>query len=196
LIPPPERRQNVTLSIPIQKGARILRQGGVIAYPTEGVFGLGCLPGDAAAVTRVLDIKRRDPARGLILIAATPGQLASWCELPDAGGTLESSLERPVTWLVPARPTVPFAIRGAHHTVAVRITSHPVAAALCAAARSAIVSTSANIAGQNPARNAFVLRRNFGHLVDFIVPGSCGPAGSASEIRDLATGRIVRAAKP
>jgi L-threonylcarbamoyladenylate synthase len=185
----------MTLSIPIQKAARILRQGGVIAYPTEGVFGLGCLPGDAGAVARLLDIKQRDPSRGLILIAAAPEQLASWSELPHGNGTLESTLERPVTWLVPAMPTVPFSIRGAHRTVAVRITSHPVAAALCTAAGSAIVSTSANVAGQNPARNIFVLRRRFGHLVDYIVPGQCGPGGSASEIRDLATGRIVRAAK-
>lgn len=185
----------MSLSIPIQKAARIVRQGGVIAYPTEGVFGLGCLPGETSAVSRLLEIKKRDPARGLILIASARAQVEPWIELPDAKQKLESTLERPVTWLVPARPDVPFAIRGAHGKVAVRITAHPVAAALCEAAGSALVSTSANVTGQNPARNGFVLRRRFGQLVDYIVPGQCGPAGSASEIRDLASGRIVRAVK-
>lgn len=183
------------LSIPIQKAARVLRRGGVIAYPTEGVFGLGCLPDQATAVARILEIKKRDPSLGLILIASAPDQLEPWGQLPEGYATLESSLEHPVTWVVPARPSVPYSIRGKHSNVAVRITSHPVAAALCEAAGSALVSTSANIAGRRPARNALVLRRQFGRLVDYIVPGQCGPAGGASEIRDLASGRVLRAAK-
>lgn len=181
------------MSISIQKAARILKDGGVIAYPTEGVFGLGCLPDRADAVARVLDIKQRDPSMGLILIASTHRQLAPWAQLPD-DVELESSLEHPVTWLVPAQPTVPFSIRGKHETIAVRITAHAVAAALCDAADAAIVSTSANLAGRPPARNALAVRRHFGRLVDFVVPGRSGPARGASEIRDLASGKIVRAA--
>lgn len=185
----------MSLSIPIQKAARILRQGGVIAYPTEGVFGLGCLPDEAKAVARILEIKRRDPSMGLILIASSRDQLDPWCQFRNGNGNLESSLERPVTWVVPAQPSVPYFIRGEHSNIAVRITLHPVAATLCDAVDSALVSTSANVAGRQPARNAFVLRRQFRSLVDYIVPGQCGPAGGASEIRDLASGRILRAAK-
>lgn len=183
----------MTLSIPIRKAAQVLRRGGVIAYPTEGVFGLGCLPDDPDAVARLLRIKQRDASQGLILIASDAAQLASWARLP-AGADLRSSAERPVTWLVPARPSVPYAVRGEHAGIAVRITAHPVAAALCEAVDSALVSTSANVSGRPPARTAFVLRRRFGRLVDYVVPGACGPARGPSEIRDLETGRIVRAA--
>ena len=185
----------MALSIPIHRAGRILRAGGVVAYPTEGIFGLGCLPNDADAVIRILSIKKRSPALGLVLIASNIEQLDGWAELP-AAARLESTLDRPVTWIVPARISVPYWIIGEHHGLAVRITSHPVASALCNAADSALVSTSANIAGSPPARTVFVLRRRFRSLVDCIVPGRCGPAAGASEIRDLQSGKVMRAGQP
>lgn len=184
----------MSLSFPIQKAARVLRRGGIVAYPTEGVFGLGCLPGEAKAVERILEIKQRDRAQGLILIAASKEQLAPWARLP-ADAELPSTLEHPVTWLVPAQPSVADNIRGRHATLAVRLTVHPVAAALCAAAASALVSTSANVSGRPPARTSFALRKQFGRLVDYIVPGECGPAAGASEIRDLQSGAVLRPGK-
>jgi len=185
----------MALSIPLQRAGRVLRSGGVVAYPTEGVYGLGCLPRDEAAVRRILGIKRRDPAMGLILIAADPAQLAEWVDARVHIEELHSTPGQPVTWIVPSAPSVPFLVRGHNTGIAVRITQHPVAAALCRAATSAIVSTSANISGRPPARNAFVLRRVFGPLVDCIVPGRCGPAIGASEIREWESGRIIRPAK-
>ncbi len=184
----------MALSIPIQRAGRILRSGGVVAYPTEGVFGLGCIPDDADAVIRILSIKKRSAALGLVLIASGVEQLEGWADLPD-GVSLDSSLDRPVTWIVPATINVPYWIKGEHHGLAVRITSHPVASALCEAADSLLVSTSANVAGSPPARSAFVLRRRFRSLVDCIVPGRCGPAAGASEIRDLNSGKIIRTGK-
>jgi len=181
----------MALSFPMHRAGRILRSGGVVAYPTEGVFGFGCIPDDADAVIRILSIKKRSPAMGLVLIASGIEQLEDWAELPD-GVNLESSLEQPVTWIVPATTNVPYWIKGEHHGLAVRITSHPVAGALCDIADSPLVSTSANIAGSPPARSVFVLRRRFRSLVDYIVPGRCGPAAGASEIRDLNSGKIIR----
>jgi L-threonylcarbamoyladenylate synthase len=183
------------LSIPIQKAARILREGGIVAYPTEGVFGLGCLPDNADAVSRIFAIKKRDPSVGLILIASDPAQLEPYAALPEGDVHLVACMEHPVTWVLPAKSSTPSWIRGKHAGVAVRISAHPVVAALCAAAGSALVSTSANVAGQAPARNAFVLRRSFGPLVDFIVPGECGPARGPSEIRDFASGKVLRPAE-
>ena len=181
----------MALSIPLQRAGRILRSGGVVAYPTEGVFGLGCIPDGADAVIRILSIKKRSPALGLVLIASCIDQLDGWARLP--GSTyLESSLEHPVTWIVPAEVNVPYWIKGNHDGLAVRITQHPVASALCDAARSLLVSTSANVAGSPPARTAYVLRRRFRTLVDCIVPGRCGPAAGASEIRDLISGEVIR----
>lgn len=179
------------LSIPIHKAGRILRSGGVVAYPTEGVFGIGCLPDNVHAIERILTIKQRDPSRGLILIAAGIAQLERWidgdCQLPANDAT-------PLTWIVPASAAVPPWIKGRHSGVAVRITSHPVAAALCNAAGSALVSTSANVSGRKPAANVHVLRRQFDSLVDYIVPGQCGSSIGPSEIRDLVSGKTLRAA--
>ena len=182
----------MALHVPIQRAGRILRSGGVVAYPTEGVFGLGCIPYDADAVIRILSIKKRSPALGLVLIAAKMEQFEDWVDLPGASG-LQSNSDRPITWIVPARQHVPYWITGEHAGLAVRITTHPVAASLCEAADSALVSTSANVAGSPPARSAFVLRRRFSGLVDCIVPGQCGPATGPSEIRDLRSGKVIRA---
>lgn len=178
--------------IAVLKAARIIRGGGVVAYPTEGVFGLGCLPGNEEAVLRILAIKRRDPSLGLVLIAADQDQLSPWIKAP-AGRVPRSDAERPVTWIVPASDSAPEWIRGRHPGIAVRLTTHPVAAALCDASGSALVSTSANVSGRPPARNAYLLRRDFGALVDCVVPGGLGRARGASEIRDLATGKVLRA---
>jgi len=145
-------------------------------------------------VQRILDMKQRSAAKGLILIAAEPEQLEPWIAPGIDAATLASDSKYPVTWIVPAADWVPYLVRGNNDGLAVRITTHPVASALCDAADSAIVSTSANVSGSPPLRSAHVLRRAFGHLVDCVVAGRCGPAGGASEIRDWRSGRILRPA--
>ncbi|MDH3350713.1 MAG: Sua5/YciO/YrdC/YwlC family protein, partial [Gammaproteobacteria bacterium] len=107
-------------------------------------------------------------------------------QLPDAHPL------RPITWIAPARPGVSPLLRGHHRTLAVRLTSNPTAAAICDAVDSPVVSTSANLAGETVVRNNLILRRKFGGCVDYIVPGKCGPSPGPSEIRDLATGKILR----
>lgn len=174
------------------RAADVLLGGGIIAYPTEGVFGLGCLPDDIDAVKRLLDIKNRDAAKGLILIAANFDQLDGWVSLPDSSSLPLPDPAHPVTWIVPPGPRVHPMLRGAHAGLAVRLTTNPVAAAICDAVASPIVSTSANLSGKPTARNRFVLRRQFGARVDYIVPGDCGPAAGASEIRDLTSGKVLR----
>jgi len=172
--------------------SEVLLGGGVIAYPTEGVFGLGCLPDDTDAVERVLWIKQRSPNKGLILIAARPQQLDDWIDPAVRGALPEPDPRQPITWIVPPAARVPAIVTGDNPGLAVRITSNPTAAAICDAVDMPIVSTSANIAGRPVARNTFILRRNFGRLVDFVVPGECGPASGPSEIRELETGRVLR----
>lgn len=175
-----------------EKAAEVLRGGGVIAYPTEGVFGLGCLPDKTAAVQRVLEIKQRDSSKGLILIAASAALLDDWIDLPDSASLPDPDPDNPLTWIVPAADRVTPAIRGDNAGIAVRITTNPVAQAISLAAQSAIVSTSANLSGQAAAENQDSLRRQFAGLVDYIVPGDCGPSSGPSEIRILATGEVLR----
>jgi L-threonylcarbamoyladenylate synthase len=179
------------VKLAIAKAADVLLAGGIIAYPTEGVYGLGCIPDDDGAVADVLVLKRRDPGKGLILIASQRKQLADWIGI-DAGQLPDPDPEQPTTWIAPATSRVSPLVRGDHPGIAVRLTTNPTAAALCDAVDSPIVSTSANVAGQPVARNRYVLRRRFGSRVDYIVTGECGPAAGPSEIRDLATGRVLR----
>jgi len=175
----------------ISRAADVLLGGGVITCPTEGVYGLSCMPDDTQAVLRLLAIKRRDPALGLILIASRRDQLSDWIAI-SPGDIPDPTAEHPVTWIVKARAGVSELLRGNHAGLAVRLTSHPIAYALCDAVDSALVSTSANIAGARTAANRIVLRRRFVGRVDYIVPGDCGPATGPSEIRDLESGRTLR----
>jgi L-threonylcarbamoyladenylate synthase len=179
------------MKLSISRAAKVLLGGGIIAYPTEGVFGLGCLPGDIVAVTRLLQIKQRDPRKGLILIAADKSQFDEWLD-PDGEMLPDPKASQPTTWLAPAQPHVSELVRGEHTKIAVRLTTNPTAAAICDAVASPIVSTSANIADRAVVRNALVLRRQFQACVDYVVPGDCGPSTGPSEIRDLASGKIIR----
>lgn len=181
--------------IPIMRAANVILHGGVVAYPTEGVFGLGCLPDNPLAIVRLLEIKQRDAAKGLILIAANAGQLEDWIELPDGQDLPDPDPTRPITWIVPPGPKVTMLLRGAHANLAVRITTNPTARALCLAADSPLVSTSANLSGRPTARNRNVLQRQFGSVVDYVVPGDCGPASGPSEIRDFTSGNLLRPRK-
>ena len=176
-------------------GARILRAGGVIAYPNESVYGLGCLPGNEQAVERVLRLKRRERSLGLILIAAEWDQFEEWAASPSmAAGSGDLSEGKGVTWVVPASPAAPAWITGGRDTVAVRVSLHPLAAELSRELDSPLVSTSCNPHGKPPARTADEAGRYFGGEIDWIMPGKCGPLKGPTEIRDAATGAVLRPA--
>ena len=136
----------------VDAACRALRRGGIVAYPTEGVYGLGCDPADADAVGRLLGLKGRPAGKGLILIADRLDALIPWLAPLDdvTRARVVPSWPGPVTWLLPAAPHVPRAVRGDHDTLAVRVTAHPPAVALCAAWGGPLVSTSANRAGGEP----------------------------------------------
>ena len=176
----------------VSRAAEVLTGGGVIAYPTEGVFGLGCMPDKLQAVTRLLEIKQRDPAKGLILIAADSSQLEGWVSTADLQRLPAPDPEQAITWIAQAGPKSGTLLRGEHPGIAVRITSHPVAAAICRAVESPITSTSANLAGEPVAKDSIAMLNNFESLVDYVVPGDCGPTTGASEIRRLEDGKVLR----
>ena len=179
----------------LRVAARALANGGVVAHPTEAVYGLGCDPWDRDAVGRILAIKGRSASKGLILIAADPTQLAPFVEPLPAPRMAEilGSWPGPNTWLLPARHTTPAWLTGRFDTLAVRVTAHPLAAGLCRSYGGAIVSTSANRAGKAPARSAFQVRRALDRTPDYVLAGACGGADRPSTIRDGRTGRVLRA---
>ncbi len=180
----------------LRQAARTLRGGGIIAYPTEAVYGLGCDPRNEEAVFRLLMLKQRPMHKGLILIAADLAQLLPYIKEPPPSHKrwLEESWPGPVTWVMPARADTPFWLRGGRTTLAVRVTAHPVAAALCHAFGGAIVSTSANPTGRQPARTPLAVRRYFDGRLETIIHGKTGPLRNPTEIRNLTDGRILRSA--
>lgn len=171
-----------------------MSRGGVIAYPTEAVWGLGCNPNDEQAVSRLLALKGRHVKKGLILVAASIRQLAPYLKqvTPAQRQQLEATWPGGVTWLVPDQ-TAPDWIRGEFDSVALRVSPHPLVAGLCTAFGGPVVSTSANPQGLPPAMSGMDVRRYFGSQLDGIAPGLVGNQRNPSEIRDLRTGKIVRA---
>mgnify|MGYP001546720157 CR=1 FL=1 len=169
--------------------------GGVIAYPTEAVYGLGCDPLAGNAIDRILALKSRDVGKGFILIASQLEQLLPFLAPLDKPlrTKLEASWPGPVTWIVPAAEAVPDWITGGRDTLAVRVTAHPVARALCELTGMALISTSANLSGHAPARSALQVRARLSAEVDYIVPGHTGPQRNPTEIRDARSGKILRA---
>jgi L-threonylcarbamoyladenylate synthase len=179
----------------LRTARRVLQAGGIVAYPTEAVYGLGCDPLNPDAVMRLRALKQRPWHKGLILIASAREQLEPYLERisPELEHKLEQTWPGPVTWLLPARQQVPFWLRGTHETLAVRVTAHPLAAALCESFGGPIVSTSANLAGHEPARNALQVQRSLGERVDYLLHGELGKLAQPTEIRDALTDRIIRA---
>ncbi|MFN4290131.1 MAG: Sua5/YciO/YrdC/YwlC family protein [Permianibacter sp.] len=173
----------------------VLASDGVIAYPTEGVWGLGCLPDCLTAVQRILDLKRRPAHKGLILVAAAPEQLSPWIDwgaLPlDRLTEILGTWPGAITWVLPTFPHVSPLLRGKFDTLAVRVSAHPVVRELCLR-HGPLVSTSANHAGRRAAKTELQVRQWFNNEIDAVIPGKLGGRKGPSEIRDGLTGESFR----
>ena len=182
-------------SLRLSAAVAALQNEGVVACPTEAVWGLSCDPDSIRAVSRLLTLKDRAVQKGLILVAASEAQLGFLlADLPEEQRRqLSASWPGPNTWLVPHQHRVQPWIYGSFDTVAVRVSEHPVVGALCEAWGGPLVSTSANPAGAQPPRAGFQVLRYFGGSLDGMLPGEVGIASAPSTIRDLATGQLVRA---
>ncbi len=179
----------------INKAVEVISQGGVIAYPTEAVYGLGCSAYARGAVDKILLIKSRRKQKGLILVGYQIEDFQDWVDVEFVKNSIEitSSWPGPVTWIVPANRNVPDWITGGNPGVAIRISSHPVVRNLTQKA-GILVSTSANPASRRPARTSLQVYNYFGKSIDYIIPGYTDTNTNPSEIRDALTGKILRSA--
>ncbi len=179
----------------LQMASRALRTGGVIAYPTEAVWGLGCDPWNTTALNSLLALKQRDIDKGLILVAADIEQFSPLLKTLPASQyrQLQDSWPGQTTWLVPHAGGVHPLVCGRFDTVALRVSAHPLVAALCRRFGGPLVSSSANPRGRRPALDAAAVRRYFAGQLDYILAGALGGAPRPSEIRELASGRLIRA---
>lgn len=179
------------------KAVEVLKSGGVIAYPTEAVYGLGCDPFNGQAVARILKIKNRSKAKGLILVASNWEQIEKFCSClsePQKKKLSQVDEKKPITWLIPDYENlIPEWIKGKHKKFALRISTHPVVRELCEAFDGPIVSTSANFSGAPPVKTKIKIFKMSKDQIDFIVPGKLGASISPSEITDIESGRVIRA---
>ncbi|WP_404366307.1 L-threonylcarbamoyladenylate synthase [Marinobacter sp.] len=179
----------------LDRARRTVHRGGVIAYPTEGVWGLGCDPWNPDAVEEILELKQRPAHKGLILVAASTDQIEFLLAPldPEMRERATRHWPGPVTCLLPdPEDRVPFLVKGDHSAIAVRVSDHPVVKALCEAAGQPLVSTSCNPAGRPPARHGWQVRRYFGQGQVHIVPGALGGNRKPSRILDIVTGQWLR----
>ena len=177
----------------IQAATNVLRSGKVIAYPTESCFGLGCDPMNVEAINAIIQLKSRSANKGLILIAASIEQANHYVDI--GASPLSEDIHRswpgPNTWLLPPNPEVVELLRGEFPLLAIRVTAHPVAKAICECFGGAIVSTSANLAGQPALLTVETVRETFDkniHIVDGVIGNDAKP----STIRDGLTGKTLR----
>ena len=180
----------------IDHAGQQLREGGVLAYPTEAVFGLGCDPRNEAALARIFELKHRPVGMGVLLIASDFAQVEPYIDLEAVPRSMLdeawTTWPGPCTWVFPRAATAPDWIAGAHAGIALRVTAHEPAVALCRAFGGALVSTSANVHGQPPARSVSELEQAFGAGLDGILDAPLGSLDHPTSIRDVLTGAIIR----
>lgn len=171
-----------------------LMTDGVIAYPTEAMYGFGCSIFSESAVQKLLNIKERSVEQGLIVIAADFSQIESLLQ-PISAEYLEkvwATWPGPVSWAWPKTDKVPAYIHGDWYNIVVRLTVHPIARQLCEDFGGPIVSTSANRHGETPCRTAAEVEACFGRVLDYILPGDIGDLNQATPIYDVMTGERLR----
>jgi len=178
----------------IRHAVHVLRRGGLIAYPTEAVFGLGCLPDKTQTIKKLLQLKQRPIEKGLILLAADLSQLMPYITPleQDVEQKIQSDWPGPTTWVVPTPSRTSPLIRGKFHSIAIRVSAHPIVRELCRQCNSPIISTSANMTDQNMSYSAFDVRLRFKNQLDYILNAPLGDSDKPSVIRDAISERDIR----
>lgn len=182
-------------SVEISKAAQVITSGGVVAYPTESCYGLGCAPDATQAVAHILQLKGRAQDKGMILVADEFAKFEYYLQAvtPNEAAPAHATWPGPFTWLWPKSAACPDYLSGVFNTLAIRVSAHPVVQMLCQEAGSALVSTSANRQGQISLRSSDAVTTEFGSSIDYVLPGEIGAYNKPSEIRDLLSGKLIRA---
>ncbi len=167
----------------IEKAVTVLRNGGVVAFPTETYYGLAVDPFNEPALQRIFRLKKRSQQKPILLITHAIGQLYKLTDdIPDQYHVLMDRFwPGPLTLIFTACPSVFPLLTGGTGTVGVRISSHPVAAQLAEMFGGPITATSANISGEDAAVSGDEVLEYFSHAVDFVINGD-SPGGLGSTV--------------
>ncbi|MCW8922256.1 MAG: L-threonylcarbamoyladenylate synthase [Gammaproteobacteria bacterium] len=170
-----------------------IRHGGIIVYPTETVYGLGCDPMNLNAVNYLNHLKQRQPDKGLILLAHNLDLFSNYIEILSADDRKKIlHTETPTSWIVPVKTSLPDWLTNKQRTIAIRISQHPVVTELCQQLGHPITSTSANLSGKKTIINALQAHKYFHDKVDAILIDDRHLSGQASTIKRLDDLSIIR----
>ena len=169
----------------VKHATSIVKSGGIIAYPTESVFGLGCDPFNQKAVLTLLSLKNRSQNKGLIVIASHIQQILPLIQPIEANDLARALKTWPGhhTWIFPKSKTVPTWIAGSHDTIAVRVSSHPIVKLLCDVLNMPLVSTSANLSNQDTIGSIKDIKMQFNDKIDAFIDAPLGKQNKPSTIK-------------
>jgi len=183
----------MTSQFAIRLAAHHISHNGVIIYPTETVYGLGCDPTSFDAIDTINSLKQRDNKTGLLLIACHIDQLDGYIKHPSKQQIdLINTTPSTTSWITAAHSKAPPWLVSKDGTIGFRITSHPVTRRLCELLQHPIISTSANYKGRTPVSNTLQCHQEFGGIVDFILTSSIERTESPSTIRQLNDNTVLR----
>jgi L-threonylcarbamoyladenylate synthase len=181
-----------TLLEQINAAVHAIKQGKVIAYPTEAVYGLGADPTQESAVTKLYQLKKRDPSKGCIIVAANWDMVKHFTKPIPNYEQVFASWPGHVTWVFPASNIAPCLVQNHNNTIAIRISAHPIIQKLCTQLNAPIISTSANIQNEAPATNAAEVIKIFGSDVEVVIDAELGQNNSISTIKNALDGTVIR----
>ena len=172
------------------EASNIIKEGGIVIYPTEGIYGLGCDPLNSDSVDNIFQLKGREYDKRFIILSSSIGFL---------NGIIDSSLGDDarlnsndfITWIVPANNNCPPWLKSKNN-VAIRITQHPVVVDLCNKLQGPIISTSANYSGQKYINDITIIEELFDGKVSCIVNGKLGDEKKPSSIIDIISNEVLR----
>ncbi|OGD58782.1 threonylcarbamoyl-AMP synthase [Candidatus Bathyarchaeota archaeon RBG_13_52_12] len=174
----------------IKAAAFLIKEGGVVVYPTETVYGIGCVPSDPDAAQRICEIKERAD-KPLPLICSDIEMVRKIVVMTSAAEKLAARFwPGPLTIVLASKVKYSTWVTHGASTLGVRVTEHPVAQKLAKAVGGVIVSTSANISGGEPARSAQEAKEIFMNKVDIILDGGPSPCSESSTVVDLTGGDV------
>lgn len=153
----------------IKKAVEVMRQGGIILYPTDTVWGIGCDATNAEAVARVYNIKQRDDSKALICLVDSDARLQRYVRnVPEVAWQLIDCCDRPTTLILDGAVNLAPNLIAADGSIGIRITQEPFSHELCYRFQKAIVSTSANISGEPAAQNYRDIAPELLQAVDYV----------------------------
>ncbi|MFC1528534.1 L-threonylcarbamoyladenylate synthase [Candidatus Latescibacterota bacterium] len=187
---------NKTEQTKIDDAVTVLKNGGIVVYPTETVYGIGCDPLNRAAYERIHRLKKRNDDKQMLLLACSLSQVEQFAgRLADIPSRLAREFwPGPLTMVINTLSEIPEYLYGNSGGVAFRVTSHPVAASLANNSGYPITSTSANISGYPPVSNYEEALKMFGKEAEIVLENSIPFSGTPSTIIDLTSDepKIIR----